>query len=96
MSVQKANVLVPPLRSAPPAAAWIGAAASWLIGVEARLQSAFAAWIEASRAQRKVDRAARDDARSRGELIAMARRYERTQPEFAKDLYAAACCDRQI
>jgi hypothetical protein len=95
MSMQRVNTLVPPLRSAPPAA-WIAAVASWLIDVEARLQGALAAWIKASRAQRRVDRAAREEARARGELMAMARRYESTQPEFAKDLYAAACSDGQI
>ena len=35
-------------------------------------------------------------ARDRAALVALARRYEASQPEFAKDLHAAACVDRDI
>jgi len=95
MSVQKLSVLVPPLRPVPPGAAWIASAVSWLFGGDARIRTGFPAWIEAVRAKVEIDRAARHEARSRNDLIAMARRYEVTQPEFAKDLYAAARNDRQ-
>ena len=93
MSVQKVNVLVPPLRAVPPAAAWIGSVVSGLFGGDDRIRTGFPAWLEAVRAKRAIERAARQDARSRMELMALARRYESTQPEFAKDLYAAARSD---
>ncbi len=96
MSVQKVNVLVPPLRDMSPGAAWLVTAASWLFVAVERIGSRLAASLEASRARQAADRAARYDARSRMELMALARRYESTQPEFAKDLYAAARSDRQI
>ncbi len=37
----------------------------------------------------------RREAGERMALIALAQRYEATQPEFAKDLFAAALADRQ-
>ena len=40
--------------------------------------------------------AAAREARNRAELIAMARQYQGTQPEFAKDLFAAASHYRSI
>jgi hypothetical protein len=43
----------------------------------------------------RAGRAARRAAGERAALLAMARRYEASQPEFAKDLYAAALADRQ-
>jgi hypothetical protein len=79
MSMQKVLVMVPPRRAVPRAAVWLGAAV---------------AWLEAVRAKLEVDRAARRDARHRSELIALATRYQSTQPEFAKDLFAAASNDR--
>ena len=95
MSVQKVNVLVPPLRTVP-AAAWIGGVVSGLFGGDDRIRTGFSAWLEAVRARHAIERAARHDARSRMDLMALARRYESTQPEFAKDLYAAARSDRQV
>ena len=96
MSVQKISVLVPPLRAVPPGAAWIATAVSWLFAGDARLASGAAASLEALRARRAIDRAARHDARSRADVMALARRYESTQPGFAKDLYAAALSDRRV
>jgi hypothetical protein len=96
MSVQKVNVLVPPLRDMSPGSAWLGTAVSWLFVAAERLGSRLAASLEAARVRKATDRAARHDARSRMEVMALARRYESTQPEFAKDLYAAARSDRQV
>ena len=79
MSVQKISVLVPPLRAVPDAAAVIADAAAWLV---ARVET-FAGNVAAAQREHR-------EARSRALLIAMARRYEATQPGFAKDLYAAA------
>ena len=36
MSVQKINVLVPPLRAVPPGAAWAANAIAWLFGTDPR------------------------------------------------------------
>ncbi len=94
MSMQKVSVMVPPLHAAPRGALWVGHAASWLFGADARVRVGVPAWLEAVFARLAVDRAARRDARSREELIALARRYQATQPEFAKDLFAAASNDR--
>ncbi len=92
MFVQK--VLVPPLRPPPQLAADLGALAAQLV----RIGLAGGAWLGASLARRRVDRAARRAARraceERAELMAMARRYAPSQPEFAKDLVAAASRDR--
>ena len=96
MSVQKVSVLVPSLRPVPPAAAWFAGAVSWLFGGDARIRTGLPAWFEAIQARLAVDRAARAEARSRAGLMALAHRYESTQPEFAKDLYAAALNDRRI
>jgi hypothetical protein len=52
-------------------------------------------WLAAARVRRLADRADRRAARDRQELMALARRYESSQPEFAKDLFAAACTDRR-
>ena len=95
MPMQKVSVMVPPLRTAPPGAVWLGNAVSWLFGGDARVRSGFPAWLEAVRARVELGRAARSEARSRGELLALAARYQSSQPEFAKDLYAAALADRQ-
>jgi len=94
MSMQKVSVMVPPVRPVPRGALWLGDAVSWLFGGDARVRSGFPAWIEAVRARLDVARAARAEARSRVELIALATRYQATQPEFAKDLFAAANNDR--
>ncbi len=88
MSVQ--NVLVPPLRPEPRGAGWLGNVVSWLLSGDERVRVGVPAWLEAMRARSAVGRAARREARSRSEVMALARRYASSQPEFAKDLYAAA------
>ena len=95
MSMQKVSVMVPPLRPVPPGAAWAAVAVSWLFGGDQRIRSGLPSWLEAGRAKLAGDRAARRDARSREDLLALARRYQATQPEFAKDLFAAASNDRR-
>ena len=92
--MQKVSVMVPPLRPVPPGALWIGQAVSSLVGGEAAVRSGLRLWLDAVRARRAVDRAARREARNRAQLIALACRYQATQPEFAKDLFAAASNDR--
>ncbi len=87
MSVQEVSVMVPPLRPVPRGAVWAADAAAWLLS---RLRLG----LEAIRTRLAVDRAARRDARGRAELMALASRYRATQPEFAKDLLAAANNDR--
>jgi hypothetical protein len=94
MSMQKVPVMVPPLRPVPRGAVRFGDAVSWLFGGDARVSSGFPAWFEAVRARIEVGRAARSEARSRAELLALATRYQSSQPEFAKDLFAAANNDR--
>jgi hypothetical protein len=94
MSVQKALVFVPPLRGEPRGAAWLATAVAWLFPGDERIRAGVSAWIEAVRAKTAIDHAARRDARGRAELMALARRYASSQPEFAKDLFAAAGCDR--
>ena len=94
MSMQKVSVMVPPLRPVPPGAVWAGNAVSWLFGGDTRLRTGLPAWWEAIRAKLAVDRAARREARGRADLLALAWRYQATQPEFAKDLLAAANNDR--
>ncbi|HEV7575456.1 MAG TPA: hypothetical protein VGO85_05395 [Caldimonas sp.] len=94
MSMQKVSVMVPPLPAAPRGALWLGSAVSWLFGADPHIRTGLPAWLEAVRAKLAVDRAARRDARSRDDLLALARRYQSTQPEFAKDLFAAASNDR--
>ena len=94
MSMQKVSVMVPPLRPVPRGAVWVGQLASWLVGGDDRVRSGLPDWLEAVRAKLEIDRGARREARSRAELLALACRYEATQPEFAKDLFAAANNDR--
>ena len=94
MSMQKVSVMVPPLRQVPPGAAWLANGVSWLFGGDARVRTGLPAWFEAVRAKVAVDHAARREAKSRAELVALACRYQATQPEFAKDLFAAANNDR--
>ena len=94
MSMQKVSVMVPPLRPVPRGAIWVGQLASWLVGGDGRVRSGLPGWFEAVRAKLAVDREARRDARSRADLVALACRYQATQPEFAKELFAAASNDR--
>ena len=96
MSVQKVSVLVPPLRSVPPGAAWAANAVAWLFGADPHHPTGLSAWFAAARGRYHADRAARREAGERTALIALARRYETTQPEFAKDLFAAALADRRL
>ena len=84
MSVQNVSVLVPPLGPVPPGAAWIANGIAWCV----------AACVVA-RAALRTHAAARREAGARTALVAMARRYESSQPEFAKDLFAAASHDRR-
>jgi len=95
MSMQKVSVMVPPLRPVPRGAHWVGQLAGWLVGAgDARVRSGLPVWFEAVRARFAIDRGARREARSRADLVALACRYQATQPEFAKDLLAAANNDR--
>ena len=96
MSVQKLSVLVPPLRAVPPGAAWAANVVAWLFGTDPRYPSGLSLWRAAAIRRFRAVRAARRAASERMALIAMARRYEATQPEFAKDLHAAARADRQL
>jgi len=93
MPVQKIHVLVPPLRGVPPGAAWAAQAVAWVFGTDPRRPS-LQHWLAAARVRRLADRADRRAARDRQDVIALARRYESSQPEFAKDLFAAANNDR--
>jgi len=92
MFVQKVNV--PPLRPPPQRAADLGAAAALLYGVVSAALRALAAALARHRVAEAARRAAMRDADERSALMAMARRYAPTQPEFAKDLVAAASSDR--
>ena len=94
MSVQKVNVLVPPLRPVPPAARWVANAVAWLF-LDDPARPGLAGWLAAARERRRADRAAQRGLEERMALLALARRYESSQPEFAKDLAAAARADRQ-
>jgi hypothetical protein len=94
MPVQKVSVMVPPLRTVPRGVVWFGDAVSSLFGGAPRVRTALLAWIEAVGARIAFARAARREAAGRAELIALATRYQSTQPEFAKDLFAAASNDR--
>ena len=93
MSMQKVSVLVPPPRPVPRGVVLAEAVVDGLFDAAAWLRSRRAAWLESVRARRAVDRVARRDARDRAELLALARHYESSQPEFAKDLLAAANVD---
>ena len=90
MSMQKVLVSVPLLRPVPRGAVWIGQAVSWLQEFHDEVQALISATAEAARQRSAKAR----EARNRAELIEMARRYQGTQPEFAKDLFAAAGNDR--
>lgn len=86
MSMQKVFVSVPPLRAEPRGALSVANAVSWLQGFSDEVRAVIATTSEASRKRN----AAAHEARSRADLVAMALRYQSTQPEFAKDLFAAA------
>ena len=90
MSMRKINVLVPPLRRVPPGAAVAAAAVVALHRHIARLAADVAEWVKAMRRRGAAKRATRRDARDRSQVLAMAHRYSASQPEFAKDLFAAA------
>lgn len=94
MSVQKVNVLVPPLRAVPPGAAWAANVVGWVFGTDSRYPSGLKLWAGALAARYRAGRAVRRETGERLALMAMARRYEASQPEFAKDLFAAARADR--
>jgi hypothetical protein len=88
MSMQK--VLVPPFRPVPRGAVWVSHAVSWLQGFADEVRAVIATTAAAARRRAAEER----EARGRAELFAMAHRYQETQPEFAKDLFAAASHDR--
>ena len=90
MSMQQVNVLVPPYRPIPPGAALAAAAVVALHRAMARLAADAVKWVQAMRTSGAVKRAIRRDARDRAEVLSMALRYSASQPEFAKDLFAAA------
>ena len=90
MSTQKVSVLVPPLRSAPHGAVLVGVVTDLVLGAAALLRARIAAWRTAARARRAAARSVNRDVRDRAALMALAYRLESTQPEFAKDLFAAA------
>ena len=75
MSVQKVNVLVPPLRPVPPAAAWAANAVAWLFVNDPR-HPGLATWLAEARERRRAARAVRRNLAERMALLALARRYE--------------------
>ena len=95
MSVLNVKVLVPPLRPVPPGAAWAANIVGWVFGIDRRFPSGLRLWAAAAKAHWRAARAARRRAGERLALMALARRYEASQPEFAKDLHAAALADRR-
>jgi hypothetical protein len=94
MFVQKALVLVPPVRPVPPRAAILADVFAWLFEASDAAGTRLVARLEATRSRHAIERELRREARSRAQVVALAQRYESTQPEFAKDLYAAARSDR--
>ena len=90
MSMQKVSVLVPPMRQMPRGAVLVGFVVDAVLGAERRLRKSVEAWRAAARSRRAIARVARRDARDRAQLTALAHRFESSQPEFAKDLFAAA------
>jgi hypothetical protein len=95
MPVQKIHVLVPPLRGVPPGAAWAAQAVAWVFGTDPRRPSGLRLWAAGGESALARRPCRPREAGERQALIAMARHYESSQPEFAKDLYAAAHADRQ-
>ena len=51
MSVQKVNVLVPPLRPVPPGAAWAASVVGWVFGSDPRYPSGLRLWAAAAKAR---------------------------------------------
>ena len=96
MSMQKVSVLVPGLTPEPRGAVLAGAVVDAFLGAEARLRAWLAAWHALRRVRRASARAGRRDARDRAALVALAHRFESSQPEFAKDLFAAAKRDLSV
>ena len=92
MSMQKVLVSIPSLRPVPRGAIWAGRVASWSQSFSDKVRAVLAVRAESAR----VRAAAAREARNRADLIAMARQHPGTQPEFAKDLFAAASHDRSI
>ena len=90
MSMQKVSVLVPPLSPVPRGAVLAEAVIDAVFDGAARLRAWLAARHDQRRDRQAIVRAARRDARDRTDLLALAHRYESSQPEFAKDLFAAA------
>ncbi len=95
MSMQKVRVVVPPSAIVPHGTIRTTLADS-LLAIAAQLQSALSARLAAERQRRARERKARHEARARALLLSLARRYETSQPGFAKDLYAAARVDDRI
>lgn len=93
MSMQRISVLVPPLRAVR-GAIWVADLVASMLGFNAEVRAALFATAEAARRRAAVNLAERRVARDRAALIALATRYQGTQPEFAKDLFAAANNDR--
>ena len=91
MSVQKVSVLVPPLRPVPPGAAWAANAVAWLFVNDPRQSGGLAGLVRRGprapprrpRRPARCPRAAGADRRWPGAT-------SDSQPEFAKDLIAAA------
>ena len=94
MPVQKVSVLVPPLRIVPPGAALLARATEWLFASADSRSPSLSGWVAGVQRRRSQERAARRVARDRDALFSLASRYASTQPEFAKDLIAAARNER--
>ena len=90
MSMQHITVPIPPVRAVPRGALVVGALVDVVLRAGAWLRGRVEARRSATSAQPAALRAARRDARDRARLLALAHRYESSQPEFAKDLFAAA------
>ena len=83
MSGQWIVTLVPPARPVPRGAAWGGRAAAWVL---MRLGALRAEQHDASGPENRSEAAAREAA----EVRRMAHWFDKTDPGFAADLYAAA------
>jgi hypothetical protein len=94
MSMEKVRVLVPALRAEPRGAVWVGAALDWALAALARQRSAWQWRRSQARERRVAELASRSAAADRAAVVALAHRFESSQPEFAKDLHAAAGVDR--
>jgi hypothetical protein len=83
MSVQKINVLVPPVNRLAPGAAWIADA---VVALAVSTGALVAGWRRRAAHEAK----ARSIARDRRRLQALAAHYMSTQPSFAKELMSAS------